>query len=317
MADRYSTQNLNRTLTQFALETYGLGGPFIADRIMPIVHVPTTVGKYYKFTGTEAHKDDYDAIRAPKAKSNRISRSYTEASYACQQYGLAEDIADEEMDNADRAIIDPERDSMTVITRKLRLAIELRVTSQVMSGTYVTNNGAATAAWNAASGVDIEGDIDAAKESVRKSCGMVANTIVIPPHISVYAKKDSSIRDLIKYTDPSILVNGDLPPTLFNLEVLIPTCIYDEAGAGISTASMDYVWDDNSVLVAYVEKLAPSKKSLSLGYQFRRPISGSLDIAAFRYPAQSIHATTVEGMIEQDEEVVCVGAGYLITTAYS
>jgi len=316
MADRYSTQNLNTVLTQFAMEDMRLGGPFIADRLCPVVPVPTTTGKYFKFSNTEAVRDDFDTIRAPVTKSNEIKRSYTEGTYACQQHGLCELIADEEMDNA-APPVDPERDSAALVTRKLRLGIEVRVVGKLMSATYITENGAATAAWNAASGVKIEDDIDAAKLNVRKKAGVEPNTIVIPPHIAVAAKKDSEIRDLVKHTNSTLLVNGDLPPRLFGLEVLIPTALYDEAAAGVAAASLDFLWDDNSVLVAYVEKGAPSKRSLSLAYQFRRPIAGSLDISMYRYRQDREHATVIEGLIEQTEEVVDVGCGYLITTAYA
>jgi hypothetical protein len=317
MADRYSTQNLNRTLTQFAMENMGLGGSFVANSVAPVVHVPTTTGSFYKFSNTAAHRDDYDTLRAPKSESNEIVRSYESANYACSQFGLRELIADEEYDNADRAVIDPERDAMALITRKLRLGIEMRVVSKLMSTSYMTENGAATAAWNAGSGVDIEGDIDAAKLNVRKKSGVEPNTIVIPPHIAVAAKKDSSIRDLVKYTDSTLLVNGELPPMLFGLEVVIPLALHDEAVIGSSSSNIDFAWDDNSVLVAYVEREAPSKRSISLAYQFRRPISGSLDIAAFRYREDGKHAMVVEGLIEQTEEVVCPVCGYLITGAYS
>jgi len=317
MADRYSTRNLNRTLTQFAMENMGFGGQFVADRLAPVVRVPTTTGTYYKFSNTEAHRDDYDALRAPKSESNEIRRSYSSATYACSQYGLRELIADEEMDNADRAVIDPERDAIGLITRKLRLAIEMRVVARLMSTTFMTENGAATAAWNAGSGVDIEGDIDTAKLNVRKKGGVEPNTIVIPPHIAVEAKKDSAIRDLVKYTDSTLLVNGELPPKLFGLEVVIPLALYDEAAAGSSSSSLDFAWDDNNVLVAYVERETPSRRSISLAYQFRRPIGATLDIAAFRYREDGKHATVVEGLIEQTEEVVCASCGYLITGAYS
>ncbi|MEA2064476.1 MAG: hypothetical protein U9P14_12305 [Gemmatimonadota bacterium] len=317
MPDRYSTQNLNRTLTQFAVENLGLGGQFVAEKLAPVVRVPTTTGSYYEFSNTEAFRDDYDALRAPKTESNEIRRSYSSKNYACQQYGLRELIADEEMDNADRSVIDPERDAMALITRKLKLAIEIRTVGKLMSTSYITNNGASTAAWNASSGVDIEGDIDTAKSSVRKNGGVEPNTIVIPPHIALAAKKDSEIRDLVKYTDSTLLVNGELPPRLFGLEVVIPMALSDEAAAGVGTPSLDFAWDDNSVLVAYVEREAPSKRSISLAYQLRRPIGGSLDVAAFRYREDGKHATVVEGLIEQTEEIVCAGCGYLITGAYS
>ncbi len=317
MSDRYSSQNLNRTLTQFALENLGLGGPFVADRLAPVVRVPTSSGKFYKFGNLEALRDDYDALRAPVTESNEIRRSYDSATYSCRQYGLRELVADEELENADRAVIDPERDAILLIARKLKLAIERRVIARLMSAAIITNNDAAAAAWNAAAGVDIEGDVDKAKISVRRKCGMEPNTIVIPPHIAVEAKKDQQIRELVKYTDPTLLVSGELPPRLFGLEVVIPLALADQAEPGVAAADLDFVWDPDSVLVCYVERTIPSKRSLSLAYQFRRPIAGSLDVAAYRYRDEGRHATVVEGLIEQTEEVVAPACGYLITGAYA
>ena len=316
MSDRYSTQNLNRTLTQFAVENIGLGGPFVADRVAPVVRVPTTTGKYYKFSNAEALRDDYDALRSPKTESNEISRSYSSETYTCSQYGLRELIADEEMDNADRAVIDPERDAIALISRKLKLPIERRVVAMLMSAAVITNNAAATAAWNAESGVDIEGDIDGAKLSVRKKAGVEPNTIVLPPQIAAAAKKDSQIRDLVKHTDSTLLVNGELPPRLFGLEVVIPLVLADAAAPGVAAQDLDFAWDQDSVLVCYVERTAPSKRSISLAYQFRRPIAGALDIAAYRYRDEGRHATVVEGLIEQSEQVICADCGFLITGAF-
>jgi len=317
--DRYVTQNLNRTLTEFAMTNIGLGGDFISDRIAPVVRVPTTTGKYYKFSNTEALRDDYDAIRAPKTESNEIKRTISSATYACQQYGLRELIPDEEMRNADRAVLDPERDAINLITRKLQLAKELRVAAKLFSTSYCSKYGACTAKWNTpnGTGVDIEGDIDAAKLSIRKFGGVEPNIIVIPPHIAVYAKRDVTLRGLTKYTDPTLLVNGDLPPKLFGLEVIIPLVLADIAAPGITSAIMGFGWSSNSVLVAYVDRQTPGKSSISLAYQFRCPINGTLDIAAYRYREEGKHSTVIEGLIEQAEEVVCAEAGYLITGCYA
>ena len=319
MADRYSTENLNRTLTQFALET--MQQPvegFIAEKIAPIIRVPRNSGTYYKFEKKANIKDDFDTLRAPKDEANEVSRAYTEGTFACQQHALKELIADEERRDVDLAMIDPDRDAQALITDKLRLGLELRVNARVMSTTYVTETGAATAAWNAASGVKIEDDIDAAKNNVLKKCGRQANVIVIPPHIATFAKKDSEIHNLCKYTRQDLLVNGDLPPRIFNLEVLIPTAIYDEAAPGLTTQTLDFIWDDNSVLVAYVDRsTTPNKRAMSLAYQFRCPIGGAFDIAIKKYRKEGKSSDVIEGQVEQCEEVVCVGAGYLISGAYA
>ncbi len=312
---RYDSNNLNIALTGFSLETMRQGGPYVADRLAPVVRVPRSTGKYYKFANAESLKDDFDMLRAPGTKSNEIARAYSEGSFACSQYGLRENIRNEEMRDSDRAVIDPERDSALAITNKLLLGRDVRVCAKLMDSSVITNTAGAGTTWNSSSGVDIKGDIDTAKLSVRKKCGMPANTIVIPPAIAVVMANDSNILDRVKHTDPTLLVNGDLPPKLFGLDVVIPTVILDEAANGVATPSYDFLYDDNSVLVAYVDRNPnPSKRSMSLAYTFRAPVEGQPDLAMFSHKDEDIHCQVVEGLMEEVVEVVCVGAGYLITT---
>lgn len=316
MADRYATQNLNTTLTGFGAETFR-NLPGVADLLAPVVRVPTTTGKYYVFNNKESARDDFDMERAPKTESQEISRSYTSATYTAVQRMIKELVADEEYENADRAAIDPEQDAANLVVSKVKLNREIRVCSLIMtSGNYGANTGGCTTYWNNTSGVKIESDIDTAKLAVLKGCGQEANTIVIPPHIAVVAKKDSTIRDLIKYTDPTLLVNGDLPPVLFGLKVVIPKILFDEADPGVSTASVDFAWDDNSVAVLHVNP-AESKRTLSFAKTFRRPIGGQLDVAMFRYRNDARHGNVIEGGIEEVVQVTCTLAGYLLTTAYN
>jgi hypothetical protein len=317
MADRFSTQNLNRTLTDFAVEGIRPGAMFDIEKIFPVVRVTTTNGKFYKFGNAEGVRDDYDLRRAPNSESQEIRRSYTEDNYACEQIGLREPVSDEEMDNADRAAIDPEQDAMALVTKKIKLYRIRKLLGIIFSATYMTNNGGASYAWNAEENVDIEADIDTAKQAVRKNAGVEPNTIVIPPHIAVVMKRNSTLRDLIKHTDPTLLVNGELPKVVFNLEVHIPTTIYDSANPGVATPSMAFAASANNVLVAYVEKEAPGKRSMSLGYTFRRPIAGSMDIAGFKYRDDGKHCTYVEGLMEEDQKVVSAACGYLLTACYS
>ncbi|MCH8119973.1 MAG: hypothetical protein IIC00_09625, partial [Planctomycetes bacterium] len=120
---RYDTINLNRTLTNIAVANVGLGGPFVADQLSPIIPVSIRKGTYYKFSNTEAHRDDYDTKRAPKTEAHDIERSYSESTFVTEQRALRELIADEEREEAD-AIINPEMDSVSLLVRKLQLGRE-------------------------------------------------------------------------------------------------------------------------------------------------------------------------------------------------
>jgi len=132
MAERYSTQNLNYALTTFAVESMRSGGPPIGEEIFPVVRVDKTLFKYRIFSGKERMSDDHDAIRAPKDKSNEISRSYSEQERSLQQYGLRELIADEEYANADNGL-QLEQDAVNVILGQLRTKREQAAITRVLT----------------------------------------------------------------------------------------------------------------------------------------------------------------------------------------
>lgn len=310
MAERYSTQNLNNLLTQFAVEDMRAGGPPIGEQIFPVVHVPKTLFKYRIFNGVQAMTDDFDAIRAPKDKSNEISRSYSSQERSLQQYGLRELIADEERDNADNEL-NLERDAVNVITGKLHTKMEQAAITLMMNESIFSNTAGAQAKWDATT-TYIENDIRLAKLSVLKESGNKATDIVIPATIAGKMAATTEIRDLVKYTDHTLLVDGTLPPKLFGLKVHIPTMIKNEANAGITTASYDFICDDFDVFVGYVEP-RPSLRTMSAGYTFRRKIAGNAEIAVFKYYNNELHGTWIECLIEQLVVQVCTDCGYVIT----
>ena len=317
MAARYSTQNLNNTLTNFALEVIRSGGESIVSKIAPLVRVGLTDSTFYKFgAGYEALSDWHDAIRAPKAKASEISRSYTSGAIALIQYALRELIADEEMANADLAVINPPEDAVRLILSKLKLIKEKRLVALLFdhATTFSSYTAAAIAYWDLGSGnTSIEKDIDLGKESVRINAGVDANTIVIPPAMAIIAKSAPELRDLVVNTDSTLLVNGDLPPQLFGLEVVIPKMINNTADPGVTTQSIASIANDKDVWIGFVEKEAPSKRSLSCFYEFMRPLNGQLDVAVKKYRSDSRSGDWVEGQEEYSIEVPAPQAGYVIS----
>ncbi|KKK70436.1 hypothetical protein LCGC14_2924000, partial [marine sediment metagenome] len=99
----------------------------------------------------------------------------------------------------------------------------------------------------------IEADIDTAKKSVRQNAGVLANKIIMSADVKDVVKKDSTVRNLIRYTMPAaagLLTNGELPPVLWNLKTIIGNSIENTANEGQANAITD-VWNDN-VSVMYV-----------------------------------------------------------------
>ena len=120
-------------------------------------------------------------------------------------------------------------------------------------------------------------------------------------------KRDSTVRNLIRYTVPNdiLLRNGDLPPVLWNLEVITAGAVRNTANEG-QTESLTDVWPD-SVLVFYKEA-TPSLDALTLGYIFR---VGSFMTKTYRVETRA--GDMIEVSTIQDEKIVANTCGYLIT----
>lgn len=315
MADQFATQNLNTTLTGFALEAFRNPGGYIYDMVAPPVPVGTRTFEYYIFNNLkELITTNMDTERAAKGTLQEVNRSYTSTSGTTVQHGLKAVLSEEEGSISDRSVIDPERDSVNLITSMLKTEMEQKINALLFdsSTTFSSYTAAASEYWDASS-TDIEGDIDTAKESVRKNAGVKANTIVIPPNIAIIAKKAGELRDLVVNTDSTLLVNGDLPPRLFGLNVVIPGALNNEATAGVSTPSIDDVHDDKSVWVGYVPQEAPSKKTLGCFYRFVRPLNGNLDIAGYKWYDDERFSNVVAARTEYVFKCVAPQCGYVIS----
>lgn len=276
---------------------------FVSDIVLPIVPVQFESDKYYVF-GREELKET-DSIRAIGAPSVEIDWDVSTSTYQCEEYALKKLLADRTIRNADSAVR-PRSTTVNKIMKKLMLNKEVRTMNLVTSG---LTSASPSVKWDGTS-PDIEGDIDTAKQSILDNAGTDGNYILMNDLVKDVVKKDSTIRNLIRYTiagsgGQELLVNGELPPKIFNLNVIIGAARYDTAKTG-QTASISNVWPDD-VIVFYSEP-APSLESLSMGYSFRTV--GGIAIKTWRDDERG--GEMLEGSVIEDEKITASGAGYNI-----
>ncbi|GAG02815.1 unnamed protein product, partial [marine sediment metagenome] len=150
-------------------------------------------------------------------------------------------------------------------------------------------------------------DIDTGKNWIRTNAGVEPTSIVLPYNVAQYVKRDATVRNLIRYTVPGdiLLRNGDLPPVLWNLEVLIGGAVYNTAAEG-QTRTIGNAWGNN-VLIFYKEA-TPSLDALSLGYTFRVK-----NFLVKTYRVDTREGEMIEASVIQDEKIVSSSCGYLVT----
>lgn len=278
---------------------------FVGERILPVVPVVKESDKYYVFAKEELIIER--AQRAAGAEAKEITWDVTSETYTAEEYALKHLVPDRIVANADVAVR-PKITATQKVTKKLQLAEERRIALLVQNTANLASghNATPTIKWDGTSPI-IENDVDTAKNQVRTTAGVEPTSIVIPYKVSQAVKRDSTVRNLIRYTVPAyeLLRNGDLPPVLWNLEVIIAGAIYNSANEGQSESLTD-VWVDN-VLVFYKEA-NPSLDALTLGYVFR---VGAFSVTTWREDARK--GDMIEVSQIQDEKIVASGAGYLIT----
>ncbi len=299
-----SEVHVDAALSNFAVKLGQMG--FIADVVFPPVPVVKESDKYFKF-GAEHLNAEYKTERAPGHPATEIEWSTTTASYECIEHALKHLLPDRIVANADTPIRPRQRTS-ALLSEKIRLGIEKRV-KDLLVDTSTYSNSTPSTKWDAASGVTIEKDIDDAKEAFAKASGFEPSHILIPPAVAKIVKRDSSIRDLVRYTDATILVNGDLPPALFNMQVVIPGAIANQAKPGL-TASVARVWSTDDVVLLYVNP-TPGVDAASAGYQFRVSQAG-LDVAVRSWREEDRGGEMIEASVIQAEAVVSAECGYII-----
>ena len=297
--------HVDAPLTNVAIKYRNMA--LVAERILPIVPVAKESDKYYIFRKEELVLEK--ALRAAGAEAKEITWDVDTSTYSAEEYALKHLVPDRIVNNADNPVR-PKITSTQKLTNKLLLAQERRVQQLVQNTTYVTAGATPSTQWDQSS-PNIEGDVDTAKNAIRVNAGIEPSSIVLAYKVAQIIKRDSTVRNLIRYTVPGdvLLRNGDLPPVLWNLEVIIAGSIYNTANENQSESLSD-IWTDDTLV--FYKEASPSLDVLSLGYIFR---VGNFVTKTYRVEERA--GDMIEVGVIEDEKLVAGACGYLITNACS
>ena len=309
--------HIDAALSNIALGYHPAG--MIAENIFPIVTVKKESDKYYEWNKGDAFRIPDNTMRADGTKSKRIGFNIRTSTYSAEEYALNIQVTDRQLANADsvinlRASKTRRLKDILTLDQEIRVASLLTTQANWASTNRVQRSG--TQQWNNASfdggtTYGIEATLDTGKEAVRKGTGgLEPNIIIIPSAVAKVMKKDSTIRDLIKYTHANLLVDGDLPQMLWNMKVLIPKAVKNTNKEGNATQTLTDVWG-NHVVLLYVTTNAAIDE-VTAGYIFRAANAAHIPWGVRTWREQAEKAEVVETEICQDEKLVCNVAGYFV-----
>jgi hypothetical protein len=294
--------HVSTPLTNLAIKYRNLA--FVADILLPVVQVAKESDKYYIFSREEMR--EMDTHRAIGAPANEADWDVSTGTYSCEEYALKKLVADRIVRNAD-APIRPKITTSQKLLKWLMLGYEKRVRDLITGGSLTHAN--PSPKWDGTSPT-IEADIDTAKATIRLNAGVEPNILCMNDQVKDVVKKDSTVRNLIRYTiqgsgGQELLVNGDLPPILWGLKVVLAMSAEDTSKKG-AAAAYSRIWPDD-VLIAYSEP-SPSLEALSLGYTFRT--TNGVIVKTWRDDERD--GEMIQPSIIQDEKLVATAAGYLL-----
>lgn len=288
----------------------------IADQVFPPLPVVNESDIYYKLDKSPWFRRE--ETRVPDRQAAReVQFTWQTDSYVADRFALATSISDRERRNADNQLR-LEETGLQLIKQLVMLDQEIRVAQFLTKANTSGVTLSGTSQWDNASynppttGLSIEQSIDTGKEAVRFATGGIDPThIIIPSATAKVMKRDARIRDLIKYTHQDLLVDGDLPPVLWGMKVLIPKAIYTTANEGTAEASVPYadVWGKD-VRMLYVPPV-PGIRVPATGYQFRVTTD---NFAVYQWRADRERADYFETGVLQDIRFVNPAGCYVIET---
>lgn len=290
---------------------------FIADMIMPIVPVPQKAGGFFVFSRADRLRVD-TTVRGPATEARKVTESVGTDTYVCKNYALKREIPIEDVENADPAInAQIINGDVELISGKLKIDWERRVTLQVTSTSNVGSSAAVSSAWDGA-GHPLT-DMLAAVDNVHYANGVMPNRVVFGVEAWKSFHRDSSIRNLIFGTN-----NGGGYPSQDQVAnilgipaggVMVGGGFYN-AGEEGQSESLSTIWGDN-VLVYYAPG-APTIRQPSFGYSFRWNRPRIPNMAVERHPYDTkIKAEAVEIGYYQDEKITGASYGFLLTAVNS
>jgi len=189
--------DLGRAMWEYMLGSQGL----IGTRVLPIFPTMLKSAAFSKITRASILRSR-NVKRAPRAAYSRDQYEAKDQTFTCEERGHEQPLDDVERSLYARDF-DAESAASRIAANVVLLEQERDISAMVFNTTtwtgsslYTDNSGTP---W-ATAGTDIIGHVDAAKEKVRTNSGMKANALVISQAQLQNFKKNTAIKDAIKYT---------------------------------------------------------------------------------------------------------------------
>ena len=313
-APKQST-HLDRALSDFAV-AYSQEGMFIAGQAMPVKKVKKESDKYFTYQRKDILTIPMKTLRANGAESMRNFWDVSSSTYQCEEYSLHDFITQRDRRNADSPI-EPEQDSVRILTEKLLLDREYRVASLMFdtSSTFSSYTAALSGGdqWDDYENSNPFAKIEDAKKSVRQNALKVPNVIIMGDDVYIKLIHHPDIKERIMYgggpSNPAMINESNIAKLFDIPKVLIGRAVYNAANYN-DTETVSNIW--GKYFGVYYIDPNPSTKTVTAGVTFR-----AQDWQVRKWWDDDHNGDKVEISYIDDEVVPVAAAGYIYSTVVS
>jgi len=289
---------------------------FVANQVFPSIPVEKQSDKYFVYTKGDWFRDEAE-VRAPASPSAGSGYTLSTSTYNALVYAFHKDVDDQTRANSDNPLA-PDRDATTFITQRMLLRQEIQWTSDFFTtSVWATDKTGGTdfTKWSSYAASDPIEDVEAGKQTILDSTGMMPNTLVLSYAVYRQLRNHPDIIDRIKYTSSNTVDTQTIGRLLGVDRVLVSRAVKNSAAEG-ATVSMGSIAGKNALL-CYVAP-SPGVLTPSAGYTFTwRGVSDGMGqtvgVSRFRMP--ELRADRIESQMAWDNKVIGTDLGYFFASA--
>lgn len=301
--------HIDALMTDFAIAYRN--NEFVGTTLFPEVPVAKKSDKFAILDPDKQQQRIINTERQPRTRASSVDWANSTDSYDCVEYAVNSPVDDSERKNADKPF-DPDRAATAAAMDALLLDREDRIaTKATTAGNYAASNTVTLAGanqWSDATS-NPKGDVDTARNELRKDVAKLPNRMVTPFDVLNKLAVVTKVLDAVKYTNLGV-ASVSLIEQYLQLPagaIVVAMAVKNTAKEG-QAASISDVWGKDVVL-AYVDPSA-GLWGMTFGKSFTWE---SVKVRTWR--DDGARTDFYEPIASWDEKIVAKDAGYLIKAA--
>jgi len=239
---------------------------YIADQVFPVVEVDKQSDLYYKYTKGFWMRNAVER-RAPGDEYPEGRFEMSTDNYYCNLYHLGFPIADEDKSNEDPGV-DLEITGSEWLSAQFLLNREITIAADMfIAGIWGTSvvGGVGFILWDDYDNSNPVTDVSAAKQTIQKSTGKKANTLVMGKEVFDILTEHPILLDKYKHTAAGILDQEEIRKALKVDRLIVGEAVYESTAEG-GAGTTGYIWGKNALLCHVPAR--PGKRVAAAGYTF-------------------------------------------------